>query len=330
MAQVSERTKLGHTELQVTRLGLGTASLGFLPPQAELAQAGPTIIRARELGIVLFDTAPLYGEGQAESRLGTILPSWPRDSFVIATKAGYLLTGAQPTMPADPRDWVPPEPPKDYGYDAIMRGVDASLRRLGLDHLDIVHIHDPDDHFEAVMNGAYPALERLRSQGVIRAIGAGMNQAGMLARLARAADFDCFLLAGRYTLLDQRGLPELLPLCAEKAISVIIGGVFNSGILAKPYAATPTFNYRPADTAWIAKARRIDAVCREHDVPLKAAALQFPLGHRAVTTVLTGPRSLANLEENVAMFEFPIAAAFWDDLRAAGLLGPEVPLPPSV
>ncbi len=330
MADASARAAVGRTGLRVTRLGLGTAALGFLPPAVEEEQAGPVIQRARELGLDYFDTAPLYGEGRAERRLGTILPAWPRDSFVISTKAGYILTGTQATTPDDPRDWIPPEPPKDYGYDAILRGVEASLRRLGLDRLDIVYIHDPDTHFAEVLAGAYPALDRLRAEGVIRAIGAGMNQAAMPVRLAQAANFDCFLLAGRYTLLDQRGLPELLPLCAARGIAVIIGGAFNSGILADPYAATPTFNYRPAEGVWIEKARRIDTIARQNGVPLKAAALQFPLGHPAVAAVLAGPRSLVELEENVAMFQAPIPAAFWAALKAAGLLAAEVPVPPGL
>lgn len=330
MADLSNRTAIGRTGLRLTRLGLGTASLGFLPPHVEEAQAEPIIRRARELGITYFDTAPLYGEGRAERRLGTILPSWPRDSFVISTKAGYTLTGTQATTPHDPRDWVPPEPPKDYSYDTTLRGVEASLQRLGLERLDIVYIHDPDTHFAEVMAGAYPALERLRAESLICAIGAGMNQAEMPARFARAADFDCFLLAGRYTLLDQRGLHEFLPLCAKRGIAVVVGGVFNSGILAHPYAETPTFNYRPADGVWIEKARRIDTIGRRHGVPLKAAALQFPLGHPAVAAVLAGPRSQTQLEENVAMFTTPIPTAFWAELKATGLLATEAPVPPGL
>jgi D-threo-aldose 1-dehydrogenase len=215
----------------------------------------------------------------------------------------------------------------DFSYDGVLRSVEESLARLGLDRIDILHIHDPDEHYEAALTGAYRALDRLRAEGTIRAVGAGMNQAEMLVRFARAADFDCFLLAGRYTLLDQSGLAELLPLCAERGIAIIIGGVYNSGVLADPHGDGATFNYRPAGMRLLERARRLDAVCARFGVPLKAAAIQFPLGHPAVSVVLNGARSVAELEENAAMFRTPIPPELWAALKAEGLLPEGVPVP---
>ena len=207
-----------------------------------------------------------------------------------------------------------------------MRSVESSLTRLGLDRIDTLLIHDPDDYFEEAMGGAYVALDKLRREGVIGAVGAGMNQADMLARLARSADFDCFLVAGRYTLLDQAALVDLLPLCVKKRIAVIIGGVFNSGILTDPRPGA-TFNYRPADALWIEKARRIREVCNRHGTPLMAAALQFPAAHPSVATILTGVRSTAEIEQNEQMFRFPIPSGLWAELRAEELIPPEAPVP---
>jgi len=207
-----------------------------------------------------------------------------------------------------------------------MRSFEESLDRLGVDRVDIVYIHDPDRHYAEALGGAYRALDRLRSEGTIAAVGAGMNQGEMLARFARDAEFDCFLLAGRYTLLDQTGLTELRPRCQEKRIAVIAGGVYNSGILANPGPGA-TFNYAPAEPAVLERTRRLDAVCRRHGVPLKAAAIQFPLGHPAVVSVVIGSRSIAELDENIAMFRSNIPAALWDDLRREGLISATAPAP---
>ena len=194
-----------------------------------------------------------------------------------------------------------------------MRSLEESLERLGLDHVDMLLIHDPDQHFDEALGGAYPALDQLRAEGLVTAIGAGMNQAEMLARFAREADFDCFLLAGRYTLLDRVGARELLPLCLERGISVIAGGVFNSGILAEP-EPNAHFNYTAAPPELIQRTRAIRAVCEGHDVDMKAAALQFPLRHPAVTTVLTGCRSVSEMEENTRLFQVAIPDALWEEL----------------
>jgi D-threo-aldose 1-dehydrogenase len=265
-------------------------------------------------GIRYFDTAPLYGSGLAEHRLGMVLRNKPRSEFVLSTKVGRLLRRDAPADPNQSFKGLPPlNPVFDFSYDGVMRSVEESLSRLGLDHVDVLLIHDPDDHYEEALTGAYRALDRLRSEGTIKAVGAGMNQAGMLTRFGREADFDCFLLAGRYTMLDQSGAKELLPLCLDRGIAVIAGGVFNSGILADPRPGAP-YDYRPAPAELLERAQRIKAICRRHGVDLKAAAIQFPLRHPAVASVLIGCRSVSELEENVRMFESPIPAELWEEV----------------
>jgi len=262
----------------------------------------------------------------AEQRLGAVLGTKPRDEFVLATKVGRLLrAGAPPQGDAFPG--APPlNPVYDFSYDGVMRSVEESVTRLGIDRIDILHIHDPDEHFAEALSGAYVALDRLRAEGTIKAVGAGMNQAEMLARFAREANFDCFLLAGRYTLLDQVGLKELLPLCVERGIAIIAGGVFNSGILADPRPGTH-YNYQTAPDELVQRAARIKAVCERHGVSQKAAAIQFPIGHPAVQTVLTGCRSVDEVNENVAAFQAPIPLGVWQELKAEGLLAVEAPPP---
>lgn len=304
--------QLGRTRLEVTRLGLGTAPLaGLYEPVTEQAAAG-VVESALAAGIRLFDTAPLYGYGDAERRLGRALTPGVRDDLVVATKVGRLLHSDQAVF--------------DFSYTGVMRSVEESLERLGLDRVDLLHIHDPDGHFDEALSGAFKALDELRAQGTIGAVGAGMNQAPMLVDLARRATFDCFLLAGRYTLLDQSGLDELLPLCASRGIGVIIGGVYNSGVLADPHHS-PRYDYGPAASSVIDRALAFEAVCERHSVPLRAAAIQFPFGHPAVASVLSGARSVAEVEDNVAMVTWPIPDGLWADLRSAGLLPGTVPTP---
>jgi len=289
-------------------------------------EAHRVVDAAWSAGMRFFDTAPQYGNGLAEQRLGAVLSAKPRDQFVLATKVGRLLrAGAPPesnTFPGAP----PLNPVFDFSYDGVMRSVEESVTRLGFDRIDILHIHDPDEHFAEALSGAYPALDRLRAEGTIKAVGAGMNQAEMLARFAREANFDCFLLAGRYTLLDQVGLKELLPLCVERGIAIIAGGVFNSGILADPKPGT-TYNYQTAPDELVQRAARIKTVCERHGVSQKAVAIQFPLGHPAVQTVLTGCRSVNEVNENVDAFQAPIPPAVWEDLKAEGLLAAVTPVP---
>ena len=317
MPDPGERVPLGRTKLRVSRLSLGGAPIASLPTESGAETTAAIVQRAYELGIRAFDTAPLYGAGTSERWLGAALRALPRDEIVVATKVGRLIR---------PDESGTPKAVFDFSYDATLRSLDESLERLRLDRVDVLHIHDADHQFDAALAGAYEALNELRAEGVISAVGAGMNQQEMPARFAREGTFDTFLLAGRYTLLDQVGLKELLPLCVEQGIGIYIGGVYNSGILANPVPGA-TFNYRPAPEEWLTKAQRLQAVCERHETPLMAAAIQFPTAHPAVSTVLTGVRSVAELEENVRMFQHPIPTALWADLKAEGLLPAEAPAP---
>ena len=322
-----ERVQLGRTPLSVTRFGLGSAPLAGLFEEVDEDQALRVVERAWEAGIRFFDTAPLYGYGLAELRLGRVLRHLPRDEFTLATKVGRLLRADAPPEPGQVFRGVPPvNPVFDFSYDGVMRSVEESLERLGLSRIDILHIHDPDDHHEEALSGAYRALAKLRSDGVIKAVGAGMNQSEMLARIAREGDFDCFLLAGRYTLLEQGAIEELLPLCLERGIAIIAGGVYNSGILADPKPGAH-YNYKAAPAPLLERAQRLREVCARHRIPLKAAAVQFPLGHPAVPTVVVGCRSVAQLDETLEMFEIDIPPALWQDLKSEGLLQATVPTP---
>ena len=323
----SERVRLGRTPLSVTRFGLGTAPLAGLYEAVPEDQALQVITRAWDEGVRHFDTAPLYGFGNAETRLGKALHDKPREDFVLASKVGRLLRADAPPEPGQNFRGTPSvNPVFDFSYDGVMRSVDESLQRLQLDRIDILHIHDPDNHYDDALHGAYKALDHLRSEGVIRAVGAGMNQAEMLARFAREGNFDCFLLAGRYTLLDQIALDELLPICVERGIAIIAAGVYNSGILADPKLGA-RYNYATAPEPLLERARKIRAVCDRNGVPLKAAALQFPIGHPAVSCVVVGCRSVAQLDESLRMFEVDIPPALWQELKSEGLLREDAPTP---
>ena len=279
-------------------------------------EAHQVVEAAWDAGLRFFDTAPLYGSGLAERWLGAVLRTKPRDEYVLMTKVGRLLRADAPPDPDQSFKGIPRlNPVFDFSYDGVMRSVEESLARLGVDQVDVLLIHDPDDHYEQALHGAYRALDRLRAEGSVKAVGAGMNQSEMLARFAREADFDIFLLAGRYTVLDRGGASELLPLCAERGIAVVAGGVFNSGILADPRAGA-RYNYRSAPPEIVRRAEELQATCARHGVDLKAAALQFPLRHEAIPAVLTGCRSIAELEENLRLFSTPIPVDLWRDLDA--------------
>ena len=331
----TERVPFGRTSLTTTRLGLGSAPLGGLFNPVPDATAHGVVQHAYDSGLRFFDTAPLYGYGSAEQRMGHVLARQPRNELVLATKVGRLIrpreaagTGFDAEGAGQFLDAPPLVPVFDFSYDAVMRSFEESLERLGMDRIDVLHIHDPDNHYDQAIDGAYKALDKLRSEGTIKALGSGMNQAEMLARFAREGDFDCFLVAGRYTLLDQAALPELLPICEQKKIAIIIGGVYNSGILANlDNLERATFNYQPAEQRWLDKARAIKAVCDRHNVPLQAAALQFPLAHPAVAVVLTGARSVEELDQNLAFMRQPIPADLWAELKSTGLLPAEAPTP---
>jgi D-threo-aldose 1-dehydrogenase len=326
--------------VEITRLGLGAASIGGLFKPVSDDQAAATIDRAWRLGIRYFDVAPLYGYGTAERRLGAALRDRPRDDYVLSTKVGRLVRSTDRIPPGaeidrqafDGRDdafYADIGDRRilfDYSADGVRRSIDESLERLGTERIDLAFIHDPDDHWAAAIEEAYPALHRLREQGVVRAIGVGMNRTAMLARFAREAEMDAFLVAGRYTLLDQDALGELLPLCVERGISVLIGGVMNSGVLADPRPGA-TFDYGPATPDTLERARRLGDACQRRGVPLRAAAIQFPLAHPAVAGLIAGVRSVEHLDEYPAFMRWPIPSILWDDLRADGLIAPDAPTP---
>jgi D-threo-aldose 1-dehydrogenase len=329
MIDPTARVQLGNTKLKVTRMGLGGAPLGGLFQDVRDDAAVETVRRALGLGINLLDTAPLYGHGKSEERLGRALSSINSSWVVLATKVGRLLVPVERGQ-LEPDEFDNPAPFRpvfDFSFDGVMKSFEASLKRLNVERIDILHIHDPDNHFDQAIRGAYPALDKLRSQGLISAVGAGMNQAEMLARFAREGSFDCFLLAGRYTLIDHTALKELLPLCVEKRISIIIGGPYNSGVLATGAQPGAKFNYADAPPAILEKVRKVEAVCARHSVTMKAAALQFPLAHPAVVSVIPGARSVAELEENFNLLRHRIPADFWAELRAEGILPSEAPVP---
>ena len=336
----TERVTLRRTGLEVTRLGFGGASIGGLFEAVTDEDAIATVSRAWDLGVRTFDVAPLYGYGAAERRIGMALAGRPRDKYVISTKVGRLVRPADAIPPGadvDPQAFdgredafyprtEPVQIVFDYSADGVRRSIEESLERLRLDRIDVALIHDPDDHWEQAIGEAWPALARMREEGTIRAVGAGMNQSAMLARFAREGDFDVFLVAGRYTLLDQDALAELLPLCVERGIGVFIGGVMNSGVLADPRQGS-RFNYVPASPAIVDRARRIGEVCERHDVPLRAAAIQFPLAHSAVVSLIAGVRRIAHLDEYPELMRRRIPDALWADLRAEGLIAAAAPVP---
>ena len=336
----SKRVPLGRTGLEVTRLGFGTASIGGLYTAVDAGDAIATVERAWEIGIRLFDTAPLYGYGEAERRLGAVLATHRRDSFVLSTKVGRLVRRSEEISPdadIDPQSidgredafYSRSEPVRmlfDYSADAVRRSIDESLARLGLDRLDIALIHDPDTHWQPAIDEAFPALARLRDEGVVRAIGVGMNQASMLARFAREGDFDVFLVASRYTLLDQTAADDLFPACLERGVAVLAAGVMNTGLLADPRPGT-RYDYGAAPPAMIERAQRLAAICARHDVPLRDAAIQFPLAHPAVASLVTGVRSIRHLDEYPAALARSIPDALWVDLKDEGLIRADAPVP---
>lgn len=295
------------------RYGLGTAPLaGLFAPVGEV-QAEQTLAAAWDAGIRFFDTAPHYGAGLAERRLGKFLRGQPGGSgqAVVSTKVGRVLVpgeGAEEGFPGRTGQVRV----RDYSRDGVLRSLEDSLARTGLDRFDLLFIHDPDDHWEQAAREAYPALAELRDQGVIDAIGAGMNQAEMLTRFVRETDLDAVLVAGRHTLLDRSAAAELLPECERRGVTVIAGGVFNSGVLA----GGTTYDYAAAPPGVLARARELERICASHGVALPAAALRFPLRHPAVGTVLIGARSARELAEDLRLAATDVPDALWKELHA--------------
>ncbi|MCT9931319.1 aldo/keto reductase [Planotetraspora sp. A-T 1434] len=307
--------------MNLTRHGFGAAPIGNLFSALTDEEAFAAVDAAWDTGIRLFDTAPHYGLGLSERRLGAALRERPREEFVVSTKVGRLLVpssagGRDDHAFRDDQGFDVPATHKrvwDFSRDGVRQSLEESLERLGLDTIDIALIHDPDDHWKEAVSEAYPALAELRDQGVVKAIGAGMNQWQMLAGFVRETDIDVVLLAGRYTLLDQSGADELLPLCVERGVSVLAGGVFNSGLLAT-HDPSGTFNYAPAPPELLERAREMARVCERHGVTLPQAAMAFPLRHPAVKSVVIGMRSAAEVEQNMTLAAQPIPDALWPDL----------------
>jgi D-threo-aldose 1-dehydrogenase len=329
-----ETRPLGRTPLRVTVLGLGTGTLGGHRVNVPREQADAVIQAAWAAGIRYFDTAPFYGLGRACRIVGDALREVPRNSWVLSTKVGRLL---RPRPEVDERAErsrpMPFEEVFDYSYAGIMRSFEDSLQRLGLARVDVLYAHDlgarqhgKDAHPEVIrtfrQNG-YRALEELRSAGVVGAIGIGVNEREVLIEAMEWGDWDVFLLAGRYTLLEQGALDDVLPKCLRSQVSVVIGAPFNTGVLA----GRDTWNYKPAPAEVVARVRAIQAVCDSHAVPVVAAALQFPLAHPAVAAVLPGPRNVEELDTDARLLRYPIPPALWSDLRSAGLLHPDAPTP---
>jgi D-threo-aldose 1-dehydrogenase len=326
-----ERKTLGKSRIEVTRVGLGCASLGGMYGDIPEGQAYEVVRRALSLGINVIDTAPLYGYGKSEIRIGRAVQRQNRSDFVLATKVGRLLIpkdeGGDTSQDANWGTESPLRPKFDFSYDAVMRSVEESLKRLQTDRIDILHIHDPDNHYEQALRGAYPALDKLRTQGVIRAVSAGMNQSEMLARFALEGDFDCFLLAGRYSILEQGAMDELFPLCARKNIGIMLGGTYNSGILASNLRVGAKFNYADAPADILERARGLQTVATRHRVSLKAAALQFALAHPQVTCIIPGTRMPDRVEENLKVVDEIIPRDFWAELKAESLIRQDAPVP---
>ena len=333
------RRKLGRTGLEVTTLGFGSAPLGDIYEVLDDQTAIETVETAAAAGVTLFDTAPLYGQGSAEHRIGTALRRRPKGSFVVSTKVGRLLTPAPKGRVKTSRfvGGLEFDVTNDYSYDAAMRSHEQSLHRLGLPAIDVLLIHDadawthgPDEgpkRYREAMDGAYRALEKLRGEGVIKGIGLGLNDPTYMARYLRDGDFDCILMAGRYSLLEQPALAEVLAIAEQKSIGVMLGGVFNSGILATGPVAGARYNYTPAPPEIIAKVQRIERVCQSHGVPLATAALHFPLGHPTVSSLALGAVKPDEVRRNVAALTTPVPAALWSDLKAEKLLDSAAPVP---
>ncbi len=311
-----EYRSIATRDVHVTRLGLGCAPLGNLYHAVDDETARATVDAAWESGMRLFDTAPLYGHGLSERRIGDALRDRPRDEYVLSTKVGRVLV---PHGSADGNsifvDTPPVRPKVDFTGDGVRRAIADSLDRLGIDRIDIVHIHDPDDHLDQAIREAFPALIALRDEGVIRAVGCGMNVTEPLTRIVECVDVDVVLLAGRYTLLDQTGAIDLLPRCVERGVGVIIGGVFNSGLLADP-GDDATYDYEPASADLVARARVLRGICEDFGVSLTAAAIGFAARHEAVTSVVVGARSPTEIHDDVAAATTDLPDELWDALLA--------------
>jgi D-threo-aldose 1-dehydrogenase len=328
-------------KIKFTTLGFGSAPLGNLYHAVSEEDAQATLNAAWKAGIRYFDTAPLYGAGLSETRINHFLRGKPRNKYVISTKVGRLIRACPPEERLGQGKFFDIPSRKeiyDYSYDGVMRSLEDSLERLGIDRVDILLVHDidvfnhgsterRDTHIETLMKGGYKALLKLRDGGVISAFGAGVNEWEVCEILARRGDFDLFLLAGRYTLLEQESLQTLLPLCEERGIGIILGGPYNSGILASGPKPGAYYNYSPASKSVLDRVRDIETVCKRYKVKLAEAALAFPLGHPAVVSVVPGAVTPREVKVNVETLSAKIPKALWRDLKSEGLLHSGAPVP---
>ncbi len=335
----STRRKFGRAGFDLTAMGFGAAPIGNFKQAISEETTKAMIDCAWDAGLRYFDTSPLYGHGLSELRLGHYLRWRPRDEYVLSTKVGRLLEPAS-RCSINFAPWVNAGAFKlklDYSYDAAMRSFEDSLQRLGLERIDIAWIHDCDVfnhgvekqkvYFKQAVGGAFKALEKLRDQKLVKSIGWGLNEWEVCHEALQQTDSDSFLLAGRYTLLEQEALNDFLPLCEQRNVAIVIGGGLNGGILAKGARPGATWNYSPAPEWVLKKVDKIEAVCNAHKVPMAAAALQFVMAHPAVATHCPGTRTVAQMELNFAWNTHPIPAALWADLKRQKLLREDAPVP---
>ncbi|MDJ0589832.1 MAG: aldo/keto reductase [Pleurocapsa sp. MO_226.B13] len=336
----NEKRKLGKSQVEVIQLGFGSAPLGDLYAKLLEEEAISTVDTAYSGGIRLFDTSPYYGHGLSEHRVGHVLRQKPREYFILSTKVGRTLKPQEPSQ-INRGLWfntLPFEAVYDYSYDGVMRQVEDSLQRLATNRIDILLIHNVDSvefgdkaeldrRFSEAMSGAYRALEKLRAEGTVKAIGCGLDDWKGCLRFAEAGDFDCFLLAGRYTLLEQESLDEFLPLCEQRNIGILLGGVYNSGILATGVTEDAKYEYEKASPEIVKKVRLLESVCKHYNVPLAAVAIQFPLAHSAVSSVVIGAVTPDEVKQNIDLMSVNIPLDLWQELKDSGLLHENAPTP---
>lgn len=336
--QPSHKNKLGRVDLEVSAFAFGTAPIGNIFQAIPDEDCDAMFRTAWDAGVRYYDTAPMYGHGLAELRSGHSLRWKPRDDYVLSSKVGRVLKPA-PRARIDFAPWVdaaPFEMAFDYSYDGTMRAFEDSLQRLGLERMDICFIHDIDVFtrgaeqpavFRQAMDGCWRALEKLRGEGLVKAIGVGVNEWEVCLQALQQRDFDCFLLAGRYTLLEQQALDEFLPLCEQRGVAVVVGGGFNSGILATGARPGAKYNYAPAPAEILQRVAAIEKVCAEYAVPLPAVALQFVVAHPAIPSFIAGTRNVRQLQQNLDWFSHPVPPELWHDLKRRGLLREDAPVP---
>ncbi|MCB8838974.1 aldo/keto reductase [Aurantimonas sp. VKM B-3413] len=333
------RREIGRTGVEVSEYGFGGAPLGNLYAPVPEDEARALLLAAYEAGLRYFDTAPYYGFGLSERRFGDAFRQLPWQELTVSTKVGRLIRPDRGPNPDREKfiDAAPFRSDYDYSYDGVMRSHEDSLQRLGIDRVDILFLHDigavthgSEAHpalFKQAMEGGYKALDELRRNGDVGAIGLGVNEWQVCEEAMDHGRWDVFLLAGRYTLLEQTALDSFLPRCEREEVSIVIGGPFNSGILATGPVAGATYDYEPAPAEILERTRRIAAVCEAHGVPLAAAALRFPLTHPRVASVIPGAAAVSHLRRNMELLERPIPAELWSDLKTEGLLRADSPVP---